>query len=99
MADFWKRLDEKTKTARVVAEVTATIASQAAVPVVKAHLAPPPPQAEIAQDIELDREKDWAEYKLRELREAGERGGDSERSSAEKQEPVKERRNRLRDHR
>lgn len=73
MAGIWKRLDEKTKNARIAAEVVATVVAQPAVPIVQSTLAPPATPTEMRQQLAQDAEQDWAKHEEHRLREESSR--------------------------
>jgi hypothetical protein len=89
--DFWtrlqettKRVEEKTKMARAVTEAAVTIVNPLAAPVAQSTLAPQVTPTEIAQDIELDRDKGWADHELFRLEERNKALGTREWAEAER---------------
>ena len=66
-SDAVKRIERLAKSARLTAKVAMTALNPLAGPVARqANLAPAKPLTEISQDIDLDRQKDWANHELRE---------------------------------
>lgn len=76
VASWWKRVDDKTKRARITLGIVTTIGNPVAGPVVQqAHLEPISPPAENQRDVDFDQEKQYANWRKLEIERESEQAG------------------------